>query len=69
METGQKYIIKHESGISIMQVIFETSHCFKIRWDNGIEEWIYKSDFKSIHSYIDPKKIVLHKIPIEPCSS
>ncbi len=64
MRTDDEYIVKSTTGIAFMKVLAETTYCVKIKWRNGIEEWVYKTDFKSLNSYVDPKKMILQRINI-----
>jgi len=62
MHPGNTYIVKTSSGICTMKVIAETTTCVKVHYGNGVDEWVYKTDFKSNHSYVDPKKKILEKL-------
>lgn len=62
MQPGDTYIVQTNSGVCTMKVIAETTQCVKVYFGNGCEEWIYKTDFKSKHSYVDPKKKILEKL-------
>lgn len=62
MNQGDTYIVQTKSGICTMKIIAETSKCVKVYFGNGCTEWVYKDDFKSQHSYVDPKKKILEKL-------
>lgn len=62
MFPGERYLVKTDTGTNILKVIHETSACIKVTWSNGITEWIYKSDFKKMNNYVDPKKMVIEKL-------
>lgn len=62
MKVDDLYIIKTSSGICTMKIIAETTSCMKVYYGNGIYEWVYKTEFKSNHSYVEPKKKILEKL-------
>ena len=62
MQPGNSYIVKTDTGVNTMTVIAVTTVAVKVCFGNGCQEWIYKTDFKSNHSYIDPKKIIIEQI-------
>lgn len=62
MQPGNKYIVKTATGINTMQIITQTVNCVKVSYGNGCVEWVYRTDFKTCHGYIDPKIKILEKL-------
>jgi len=62
MEKDETYIVKTSTGVCTMKIIAVTSTAVKVHFGNGCTEWVYKTDFKSNHSYVDPKKKILEKL-------
>ncbi len=62
MRVTDSYMVKTNAGINTMLVLVELTYSVKVRWGNGIEEWIYKSDFKAANSYVDPKIIIIERL-------
>jgi hypothetical protein len=67
MRKGASYIVHTSAGINAMTVLFLTTDAVKVRWRNGITEWIWLSEFQSPFDFIDPKKKILETIsPFSP---
>jgi len=62
MEQGDIMIVQSPSGINTMELLAVLSYCIKVKWGNGIEEWLYKADFKPANAYVMAKIKVLQVI-------
>jgi hypothetical protein len=62
MSNGEVYIIKSDGCIGIVTVVFSGSFCIKLKWMNGITEWIYRDDLRAPNKFVDPKIMIIEKI-------
>ena len=67
MQPGDTFIVQTKNIIGTIKIIAETTNCLKIQYGNGwggsgCQEWVYKTDFKSNHSYIDPKIKIIEQL-------
>jgi len=62
MQKDETYIVKTSTGVCTMKILAVTSAAVKVRFGNGCTEWIYKTDFKSKDSFVDPKKKILEQL-------
>lgn len=62
MKTGDRYIVKTESCIGKIEILFAGEYCIKVLWSTKIEQWYYKYDFKAPNKFLDPKIMILETI-------
>lgn len=66
MEVGESYYAKSKHRVGVLEILAKFKDVVKIRWQQpGEEEWVYKTVFKSYHSYVDPEIKLIEKIAID----